>query len=86
MIVGDHVRGLRFFRYGLDLLFPAAQLSFAVEIVVAIVAVVAVEPVFVVAPVQANVAQVRGDVLGRRQRASQSGLVDIAESDVTAGE
>src|SRR5208282_1608394 len=45
-----------------------------------------VEPIFIVAPVQANVSHSRSYMFRGSQRASQQRLIDVAESDVVAHE
>ena len=72
MIVGDHVGGLRALGDALNTFFPAGEFALVVEIVVAVVAIIGIEPLidepmFVVAAMQADVADRAGDVLGGRE-------------------
>src|SRR6266496_2039777 len=57
VIVGNYIRYLSFLRDAFDLLFPATQLPFAVQIVVAVGSFLRVEPLIVIAPVETHVTE-----------------------------
>src|SRR6266704_3619540 len=57
VIVGNYIRYLSFLRDAFDLLFPATQLRFAVQIVVAVGSFLCVEPLIVIAPVETHVTE-----------------------------
>src|SRR5437867_1724068 len=57
VIVGNYIRYLSFLRDAFDLLFPATQLRFAVQIVVAVGSFLRVEPLIVIAPVETHVTE-----------------------------
>jgi len=86
VIIGDHVGRLRLGSNVFDAFFPSGELFLTVKIVVAVVAVVGVEPLIVVAPVESNVGDGRGDVFGRGKRTAEDGLIDIAEGDILVRE
>ena len=86
MIVGDYVGRLRPGSYVFDALFPTNKFFLTVKIVVAVVAIVGVEPLIVVAPVEPNVGDRRGDVFGGGKRTAEDGLIDVAEGDILVGE
>src|SRR5207302_9374139 len=57
VIDGNYIRYLSFLRDAFDLLFPATQLPFAVQIVVAVGSFLRVEPLIVIAPVETHVTE-----------------------------
>src|ERR1700757_4642437 len=86
MVISDDVRGLRLRGDVFDSFLPVPELSFAVQLVVAVVAIVGIEPLIVVASMQTDVADGRGNVLGRSERASEDRLIDIAKGHILLGE
>src|ERR1700678_1780452 len=68
VIVGDDEGLLRFAGDSVNASFPSCQFRLGVKIVVTIVARVAVKPLLIIAPVQADVADGRGDMLCRGDR------------------